>query len=161
MIDLKKYSWLLILIGGILVLLAVITPSFGFIEIENGQFTFSWIFGLQVTEDGIDAPKEFYDFLVIGLIGAVILIIIASVLIVSAILTIATDIELPMKEYVWILLGIIVIILPFALKTTIGFASEDIETAMGFFLLPIDLFTLYLSFGGLFGIIAGLQEIKR
>ncbi|TFF97495.1 MAG: hypothetical protein EU547_04160 [Promethearchaeota archaeon] len=162
MINLKKYSWLLILIGGILVLLGAILPSSIFIDAEDPtNFGLIWIFGAMLDETGIDIVEGSKMIIVGGIIGTIVLIILALVLIISSILTVTTEIEFPFKEYIWLLLGILLFIYPFIYKTSISLIANDLEDVITLFMGSIELFTVLLSFGGLFSIVAGLEELRR
>ena len=162
MIDLKKYSWILILIGGILVLLAAVLPSIGYIDLEGDNSILFWIFGLIWREGGFNEGLKFVKdepaFVAVGTIGAVFLIIFALIYIISAILTVATDVKLPIKEYVWFFMGIALFFFPIILKSTMGAVVEEGETLM-YLLLPIDLFSFFISLGAIFGTLAGFEEI--
>ncbi|TFF97496.1 MAG: hypothetical protein EU547_04165 [Promethearchaeota archaeon] len=161
MIDLKKYSWLLILIGGILVLLAAVLPTIGYIDTQNpGNFSFTWIFGLTLDENGIEMLDNAPNLMAVGTIGAITLIIFSLIFIISSIITVATNINLPIKEYIWLILGFVLIIFPVILRGTMGLVVKDYEDFF-WFVLPIDLFTFFITLGGLFSTIAGLEEIIR
>ncbi|TFF92977.1 MAG: hypothetical protein EU544_06570 [Promethearchaeota archaeon] len=160
MIDLKNNTWLLILGAGILALLAIVLPSMSSINIKYlDETTFTWISGLEMNLTDIGWITD-ENVIVIGVIGSIVIGILAFICISLAILTKAKDVKIPFKGYVWLGLGLIIFILPFIIPIIMVLVAEE-ATHVYYLRLPIDLFSLFLYSGGFMCILAGLEEIRR
>lgn len=157
-LNLKRYSWVLILVSGILCILAVSIPMFYYINTDNPTGNrYFWITGFLLKGDG--SFELIYDKPIpvgISILGTVLITIIALVFIISALLAKIKDINIPMKGVIYLGLGVLLFILPFILQTVINLVESE-----GSIFGVINLFGPLIYFSGLLGITAGLEELKR
>jgi hypothetical protein len=115
----KKYIWILPLIGGILVLIGLLTPVYYFSELGMGEYY--WIWGLRYLDAGpygehTDwifelAPKEFTIFLFWQHFVNFLLFLLFSIIILKSAYNAKRDDNLQRFENKWLGMGIAFIIL--------------------------------------------------
>ena len=157
-LNLKKYSWVLTLVAGIFCVLAVSIPTLYLINADNPTNNrYFWMIGFFLKGNGsFDMIYDDPTPIGISILGTVLIIIIALIFIISALLTKLMDINIPMKGFIFLGLGVLLFILPFILQTVINLGESDV----GIFGV-INLFGPLIYSSGLLGIVAGLEELKR
>ena len=134
MVDLKKNSWILIIISAILVLISIILPSYIYYDMENGDGALVWLFGLiQYIDEGAIGDTDFFEVDSYVVTGALFFI---SLLICAIILILLVGLEkrgknIPHKGMIITIIGIYFILSPL-IQRSVAFGLDEMEdTTLG------------------------------
>ncbi|MBD3196456.1 MAG: hypothetical protein GF317_15460 [Candidatus Lokiarchaeota archaeon] len=165
-LNLKGKEWLFILIAGILAIIVVIVPAFILPNLSgsSGNQYLLWVIGyvLQIDNGVIDLNDSGFQegsVAVAGGIFSILLMIIGLILIISAIMTKFTTKQLPFKAYIWLFAGLFLFISPYLLR--LGYIAGGLDEGVYGFGYGFDLYSPFMSFAGLFGMVFGMQEFKK
>lgn len=122
MVDIKKNSWKLVAIAGLLVILSLLLPTFFYYSVDSNRVYMWWLFGLYIrTTDGqIDTNRMADDsqFIAIGTIYFIIFLIIGIFLVLSALMTMKGK-DIPHKGLLWRIFGALLILAPFLIRLSL------------------------------------------
>ena len=127
MVDLKKNSWKLVAIAGLLVILSIIIPSFIYVNVESNMAAMVWLLGnYVVVTDGEVGESDMLseDFTPIGSMFFTILLIIGILLVLIAIMTMKGK-DVPHKGLLLKIFGALLIIMPLLLRTVLTLATPS------------------------------------
>jgi len=158
MFNIKKYTWILVLISAILIIMLSFIPNFNLIDIEEGDHLFTFLFGIVIvfnsgTFQEIDVSEP--PVIISGAIFTLILLGIGIFLLVSAITS--RDKESSKIGLLWIIFGLIIFLMPFSLRVVNG--VNDLlfqESLRSFIYFPFDLFLGFTTIGGAMVVSSGV-----
>ncbi|TFF97497.1 MAG: hypothetical protein EU547_04170 [Promethearchaeota archaeon] len=157
--NLKKYTWIIVLLAGILCILVISIPTLFYISESDPQYNrYYWLIGIYLDGEGtIDLLDDAPMIMNIGILGLIITLTIGILLIISSSLSKFTEINIPGTGIFWLIFGILLFTLPFLLQTLMGLIGGGEGTIFG---LSVNLFGPITYSAGLLTIIAGLEELR-
>lgn len=160
MFNLKKCTWILVLISAILVLLLCIIPNFCYFA-SSGEHYLVFLFGIALDfDDGsFDQIVTFSPpVMALGVVFVLILLAIGIFLLITAFLSIKD--KLPSRGILWVILGIILILMPLLLRTSNAVVELlDEGSLREFFGVHLDLFMSFTIISGALVTSSGIIEL--
>lgn len=142
MFNIKKYTWILILISAILILMLCIVPNFYYFS-DYGNHNIIFLFGMVLDFDnGKFDEIEFLPppYIAVGALFVLILLVIGVFLLITAFLALKD--KFPKRGIIWLIFGFILIFMPILLRATFGIIEIfDVGSVRELFGYHIDLFT--------------------
>jgi hypothetical protein len=167
MAENKSKSIIIILIASILIIVLAIVPQFiALIDIEKGDLLLQFLMGFYIDIDnGTFNDAGFVNsnpLIMIGASTTLLMVLIGVFLLVTVIITMVSDIEIPFISLMWLVAGIMILLFP--LFTRIGFLMVDIIRDVylfDIFTYHLDLYTTLVPVIGLLVIIGSIIEITN
>ena len=162
MVDLKGKQWLITLIAGIIALLLAFFPVLININPDYSLLDYYWLFGAYIrTENGAITDSGFYpdiEYIFIGTLFFIIILIIGIFLILSAILTMKGK-NIPQKRLILIIIGLFLFLLPTLYHLSFHILDAIKEMMyMNLFDTEFNSLMLFPPIAGALSILSGLQE---
>lgn len=158
MFNIKKYTWILVLISAILIIMLSFVPNFNLIDTEEGNHYFAFLFGIAI--DFYNGAFEEIDVseppvIISGAIFTLILLGIGIFLLVSAITS--RNKESSKIGLLWVIFGLIIFLMPFSLRVVNGINDLLFQESHRWFLYyPLDLFLGFTTIGGAMVVSSGV-----